>query len=943
MASQLAAAPPSPSLVRALAQQALRLARVDLREAEGTADAACVAAAALDDPTSSGLAQRSLGHVRYLSGRLQEAVELYERAIDAFCGGGDELEAAKTRSSALQALILLGRYGDAERFASEAREVLLRHGDALPIARLDCNVANMLHRLDRHREALEVYERSLRVFRENGVDPEATAAALLNSAVCLIILGDLALALSRFEEVSVHCRAHDMPLPALQAEYNVAYLHYHRGEYARAIELYRDGVVRSREQGDPYHEALCTLDLAEIYLEVNLTDEGALLAERARAAFSTLGLRYETSKASTFMAIAASQRGELDRAAALFEEARRGFDDEGNHAWTGMVDFYRAIVLLEMGRPEEARRQAARARDGFVEGGQAPRIVLAELLLARAELHLGAVGRARDGVEAARARLEDLDLPHLAYQTLFVEGLVAEAAGDRHEALERYRGACEVLGGLRSHLHSEELKIAFVKNKQEVYESLIWLSLEGGARTEEEAEAVFAWVESAKSRALTDLIAPRVPAPRPSRPDPDGLEGEMRRLREELNWCYSQLDRAELEPRGAPAAAGPLLGRGVAPGAPAQLRRRAKELEDRLTRIMTNLRTRDLDLASLQAGDSVSLEAMRAALPADAVLLEYYEARGTVFGFVVGHDRILVMPVTTSDRVRRLLGFLQFQLSKLELGEEYERTFAAPLLAATRGHLRELYDELVAPLRSSLRARSLVVVPHGSLHHVPFHALWDGEAYLVDHFSLSYAPSAGTFERCSTRPRAPSTGALVLAVPDPWNPGIAAEASAVAAAVPGAVVLLGEDATAAALRAQGASARILHIAAHGFFRRDNPMFSAIQLGGSRLTVFDLYSLDLAAEVVVLSGCGTGLAVVERGDELIGLVRGLLYAGAQTVVATLWDAQDESTARFMEAFYRHLPRSSDRAGALRQAMIEVREARPHPFYWAPFFLAGRVSP
>jgi CHAT domain-containing protein len=107
-------------------------------------------------------------------------------------------------------------------------------------------------------------------------------------------------------------------------------------------------------------------------------------------------------------------------------------------------------------------------------------------------------------------------------------------------------------------------------------------------------------------------------------------------------------------------------------------------------------------------------------------------------------------------------------------------------------------------------------------------------------------------------------------------------------------------------------------------------------------VFDLYELDLAAEVVVLSGCGTGLSVVERGDELIGLVRGLLYAGAQTVVATLWDAQDESTARFMTAFYRYLPESADRAAALRSAMIELREVYPHPFHWAPVVLSGRAS-
>jgi CHAT domain-containing protein len=105
-------------------------------------------------------------------------------------------------------------------------------------------------------------------------------------------------------------------------------------------------------------------------------------------------------------------------------------------------------------------------------------------------------------------------------------------------------------------------------------------------------------------------------------------------------------------------------------------------------------------------------------------------------------------------------------------------------------------------------------------------------------------------------------------------------------------------------------------------------------------VLDLYQLDLAAELVILSGCGTGLGVVESGDEQIGLVRGLLYAGAQTVVATLWDARDESTQAFMEALYRRLPTRPDRAAALRDAMIELRDAWTHPYYWAPFIVAGR---
>ncbi len=464
--------------MRELAQEALRLARVDLHRAEVAAIGACDAAATMDDAASSGFAFRALGNVRYLSGRFEDAVALYQRALEAFARGEDEIEGAKTKSSALQALILLGRYDEAQSWAGAAREVFVRRGDPLLVARLDCNLGNLLHRLDRHREALEAYETSLGFFRAHGGDPQATAAALLNSAVCLTILGDLSEAEARFEEMSAHCRRHGMPLPALQAEYNLAYLHFHRGEYARAIERYHATVESSREQGDEYHEALCRLDLAEIYLEVNLTAEAAELAEQARSAFALLELRYEASKASAFAAIAAARSGKPDSAAVGFEEARRGFEAEGNHAWCALIDFHRAVALLEARQPDDAMRQARRARDWFLDAGQTPRVVLAELLLASAELATGAYPEARRHVQAAQRWLEHLDSPHLLHRAWFVDGQIAEASGDRAGALQRYRDACGVLAGLRAHLPSEELLIAFVKDKQAVFESLVRLTLE---------------------------------------------------------------------------------------------------------------------------------------------------------------------------------------------------------------------------------------------------------------------------------------------------------------------------------------------------------------------------------------------------------------------------------------------------------------------------------
>ena len=178
-------------------------------------------------------------------------------------------------------------------------------------------------------------------------------------------------------------------------------------------------------------------------------------------------------------------------------------------------------------------------------------------------------------------------------------------------------------------------------------------------------------------------------------------------------------------------------------------------------------------------------------------------------------------------------------------------------------------------------------------------------------------------------------------MPDAQTPCIADEVRAVSDLLPNPLVFLGGDATADELRAHGPTSQFVHIATHGLFRRDNPMFSSIRLGNGPLSVYDLYDLRLSAELVTLSGCGTGLNVVVGGDELLGLVRGLLYAGARAVLLTLWDAYDRSTAEFMEIFYGHLRTGSTKARAVQAATQEIRERYRHPFYWAPFTLVGHA--
>src|SRR6185295_9003877 len=246
--------------------------------------------------------------------------------------------------------------------------------------------------------------------------------------------------------------------------------------------------------------------------------------------------------------------------------------------------------------------------------------------------------------------------------------------------------------------------------------------------------------------------------------------------------------------------------------------------------------------------------------------------------------------------------------------------------AATQ-YLGSLYRRLVAPIETFVGGQRLIVIPQGALHYVPFQALLNLNGYLIDQFEISYSPSATVLKLCremaaqseisNLKSRNPNgQGEMVaLGLAQADTPEVAGEIKALAALFPNAVKLTGNRATRDNLMKAAPKAKYLHLASHGYFRRDNPMFSFLRLADSNLHFYNLLDLKLNAEMVTLSACHTGVNKVFPGDELHGLVRGFLYAGAPSVVASLWAVSDRSTAELMREMYSHI-----RAGATKRAAL-----------------------
>lgn len=911
------------AVVGTLAERVWQEVRVDTLRADRSADIAMEIAQVLEDPVSLGKSRRAKANALYALDHHAAAIEFHEQAVVLFERAGDQAELARTLSGSIQPLLLLGRYDRALAAGERARTIFQQQGDARRLARLEINIGNIYHRQDRFTEAAEVYERAYQELLQHA-DSEGLAAVLSNLSLCYISLNDFPRALELHQKARQHCEKQGMPILVAYADYNIAYLYFLRGEFGRAIQMLRDASVSAKKAPDAYQLALCNLDLAEIYLELNFSTEAGELGRAAHQAFEELGFGYEGAKALAFAAIASSRTGQAFEAIKLFAQAKEIFVREQNQVWPSLIDLYEALVLFHEGRLFEAQRLSLAAHEFFRTSPMRGKAVLADLLLARISLRMSNVATARQHCQAALAELQQFDSPLLSYQAVFLMGEVERASGKAEEAYQSYSRAREAIEHLRGKLRGEELKIAFFQNKLEVYENLVDLCL----RRPDSSEEALQYIEQAKSRALVDLLSASVHVPNAADPGQSELVRSIRNSREELNWYYNLIEREQLRPEER------------SPERIKHLQQKARVREAELMRALKEATVAEAHEAGLHVATTISLEQIRAALSADTALVEYFRIQDRILACVLRRDQLQIVPVTVHARIQKLLQLLQLQMSKFRLSPEYLTAFREPLRVSTEVHLKSLYQEVLAPVRQWLDVQHLVFVPHGLLHYIPFHALHDGESNLVDRYSISYAPSASVYAVCQSKPVNTKGDSLVLGVPDAQAPLIRDEVDSVSNILPNAKLFMGKNATEEVLRTHGRDSRIVHIATHGYFRQDNPMFSSIRLGDTHLSLCDLAYLRLPAELIVLSGCATGLNVVTPGDELMGLVRGLLQAGAQSLILSLWDVHDRSTKEFMIGFYTRLQQGLSKARAMQATMLELRERHPHPYHWAPFSLIGK---
>jgi CHAT domain-containing protein len=519
----------------------------------------------------------------------------------------------------------------------------------------------------------------------------------------------------------------------------------------------------------------------------------------------------------------------------------------------------------------------------------------------------------------AQAQQQGLFIRDLNPEDLFIRGQLAEMKGNDDAAMAAFMQAVDLVEKDRGRLRDEHARGQFLEDKTDCYYRPALLLLNRKRYSE-----AFQLFERARSRAMADLLA--------------GHSLTLRTAQERMLFSDLQTARSNIAAQqkklfdltGSPNRNQNIKGIVQLENQIADLQQRYDQIENRIAKEAPRLK-------QLTASEPITLESLQRSAGEEGYEILYYVVleNAVIFWHIDG-DKVQVKNVFLPHaQLIKKTTALRDSLVDAEANFDEQAS-------------RQLFLYLIQPVLSSIKSTHLIVVPHEELNLIPFQALQNPITgkYLGESFAISYAPSATVL--ASLESKSPLKSGPLLAVADPSMGDAKEEIDAIGKLYPSRSKVMAEPfASKLDVKTCVSDYNVVHLSVHGQFDASDPLLSYLQFKSDppddgRLTAAEMFGLPLQKNsLVVLSACETGRVQATRANELLGVVRSLLYAGAGNLVLSSWKVNAESTKLWMETFYQEGQTNSP-AEAARLALVTVK-SRPeysHPFFWAPFIMTGK---
>lgn len=914
---------------------------------------ALAAWSALGDRRWEAEALTCLAFLEQESSELLPAIGHHEQALALW----RELAEPRREAAVLNELGLTRLYSGEIAGAREALEGSLalwkRLGERFDEAETRSNLCFLEQTVGDLSAALACYEEPRAVFREVGV--RSQEERILNNVGGIYdLLGEPDAALDHYRQALDLRRALGNRLGEAQTLNNIGVIQRTLGEWQEALRVFGQAREILAPLGDRSQEAGLLNNVGFTYNSLGEPQRALAFLEDALKLRRETGERRGEIIVLNNLGTAWRRLGDLEKALGLHRQALGLATGTGDARQEAVTRLRLAEVLLEQGDPTAALRDLDPALVHFGKSGLRHSEAQALQLRGNALVLAGRPREALPVLQEVLARRRSLrDRPGEA-EALRALAAAERAAGLSAEARAHAEAAVDQVEQLRNGFVSPGLRASFLATQRRAYALLIDLLMDRHAANRAGGwdRAALAVSERARARSLLDMLASGG-AGRAGKAVPAGLLARRQALRRRLSAKADQ----QVKQGGGKAEA---------------LTREIELLLAELDGVDAEIRRHDPEYAALLEPRPIGLEEIAGLLDPGTLFLEYALGEERSFLWTVGAGGLRSYVLPAQRQIEALAGRVYEDLSTIEAG------------AVRREDAETLGRLLLEPAWKEIAgAQRLAVVPDAALHVIPFGALpvpepgggWDvpGRQPLLSQREVVHLASATTLalqrKRMQGRPPAPKRAA-VLADPvfAPAQGGERAgllprferlpasrrEAEEIAGLAPAGQVWTALDLAASretVLSGELRAYRILHFATHGIADTRNPEMSGLVLslvdaaGRPRegfLSLSDIYELDLAADLVVLSGCRTGLGKEVRGEGLMGLTRGFLYAGVPRVVGGLWPVQDRAAAELMTRFYRGMWRDGlSPAAALREAQLSLRRdpRYRHSYSWAGYVLQG----